>query len=56
MKSATLAVQVALSKLQIQNRGHIVSQDKLMAAFEFMDLDGSGALSLNEVQDGFNAM
>ncbi len=56
MKSVALALQVALHRLQIKNHGRVVSKDKLMHAFEFMDTDGSGALSLEEVQDAFNAM
>jgi len=56
MVSAALALQVALIRLQVKNNGRSVSRAKLMEAFEFLDTDRSGSLTVAEMADAFNGM
>lgn len=54
--SASLAMQLALERLQVRNHGHSVSRSQLLEAFRFLDTDDSGALTPAEMADAFNGM
>lgn len=56
VKTVALAMQIALSRLQMKAAGRSVAHAKLFNIFEFMDSDRNGGLSLQEIQDAFGAL
>ncbi|KAG2501588.1 hypothetical protein HYH03_000093 [Edaphochlamys debaryana] len=56
VRSAAMAVQMALTKLQLKRNGRSVSLERLVEAFRFIDRDASGALSPSEMEDALNAL
>ncbi|KAF5840794.1 hypothetical protein DUNSADRAFT_15503 [Dunaliella salina] len=56
VQSVALAMQIALSRLQMKSMGRSVAHARLFNIFEFMDTDRNGGLSLQEIRDAFSAI
>ncbi|KAG1677389.1 hypothetical protein FOA52_010769 [Chlamydomonas sp. UWO 241] len=50
------AMQFALAKLKVKCAGRSISNENVLAAFQFIDRDGSGSLDKEDVADAFDAL
>eukprot|EP00798_Chlamydomonas_sp_ICE-L_P009813 gene9813-7702_t len=58
LKAANLstAMQLAMMKLQLRNKGYNITAEQLGQAFKFIDADSSGMLSKEELADAFHGL
>ena len=45
-----MALQMALTKMQLKNNGRAISYERLADAFHFIDADGSGSVDAGELE------
>eukprot|EP00798_Chlamydomonas_sp_ICE-L_P031541 gene31541-6726_t len=55
-QSLAMAMELAVTKMQLKALGKVIPYSRLLDAFTFMDVDKSGALDAFEIQDAFHGM